>query len=94
MKKNQTLRTAALISTGAALMVACTDTQDIPVDPNQPTTNADGKYNIIFITTDQEACMEQYPAGSDYAPVSVCARLVRHSRSTMLARMYRHRVGR
>lgn len=55
MKKNQTLRTAALISTGAALMVACTDTQDIPVDPNQPTTNADGKYNIIFITTDQEA---------------------------------------
>ena len=67
MKKNQTLRTAALISTGAALMVACTDTQDIPVDPNQPTTNADGKYNIIFITTDQEAYIEQYPAGSDYA---------------------------
>ena len=67
MKKNKTLRTTALLSTGAAMLVACTDAQDNPVNPNQPTTNADGKYNIVFITTDQEAYMEQYPAGSDYA---------------------------
>ena len=54
-----------LLPTGVALMAGCTDTKDSPEnDQSQP--NADGKYNIIFITTDQEAYMEQYPAGSNY----------------------------
>lgn len=55
-----------LLPTGVALMAGCTDTKDTP-ENNQSQPNADGKYNIIFITTDQEAYMEQYPAGSDYA---------------------------
>lgn len=32
-----------------------------------PETNADGKYNILFLTVDQEAYMQTYPEGSDYA---------------------------
>ena len=66
MKRNQILSKAALFSTSAAMLVGCTDSTDNPVN-NQAKTNADGKYNIIFITCDQEAYMEQYPAGSDYA---------------------------
>ena len=66
MKQNPTFRTAALLTTGAAMLMACTDSQDSTKNENQPTTNADGKYNIIFITCDQEAYMEEYPAGSNY----------------------------
>lgn len=57
---------AVLLPTGVALMASCTDTKDDPGN-NQPKPNADGKYNIIFITTDQEAYMERYPVGSDFA---------------------------
>ena len=47
------------------LYPGCTsDSLDIPVKPD---TNADGKYNIVFITTDQEIYMENFPVGSDYA---------------------------
>jgi len=67
IKQKNSLRTAALLSAGAAMLAACSDQQDNPVNPNEPTTNGDGKYNIVFITCDQEAYMEQYPAGSDYA---------------------------
>ena len=66
MKQNPTFRTAALLTTGAAMLMACTDSQDSTKNENQPTINADGKYNIIFITCDQEAYMEEYPAGSNY----------------------------
>ena len=67
-KRNNRVLTAVLLPTSAALLAGCTDNSDNPVtDNNQPKPNGDGKYNIIFITTDQEAYMEQYPAGSDYA---------------------------
>ena len=58
---------AVFLPTGAALLAGCTDSSDNHVNNNQPKPNGDGKYNIIFITCDQEAYMEQYPAGSDYA---------------------------
>ena len=64
MKKNQVLSRAALLSTSAAILAGCSDKADTFVDPKP---NADGKYNIIFITTDQESYMEEYPQGSDYA---------------------------
>ena len=64
MKKNQILSRAALLSTSAAMLAGCSDKADTFVDPKP---NADGKYNIIFITTDQESYMEDYPQGSDYA---------------------------
>ena len=69
MKTNQNHRlySAALLSTGAALLAGCADVVDNPANETKPTPNADGKYNIVFITCDQEAYMEQYPAGSDYA---------------------------
>ena len=48
MKKNQILSRAALLSTSAAMLAGCSDKADTFVDPKP---NADGKYNIIFITT-------------------------------------------
>ena len=55
-----------MLPTGAALLMAgCSDSDNST--SIQPKRNADGKYNIIFITCDQEAYMENYPAGSDYA---------------------------
>ena len=57
---------AVLLPTGAALLASCSDSADNIVN-NEPMPNGDGKYNIIFITCDQEAYMDQYPAGSDYA---------------------------
>ena len=32
----------------------------------KPSKNADGKYNVVFITTDQENYMKTYPEGSDF----------------------------
>lgn len=67
MKKNQFLRHATmLLPTSAALLAACSDNVDAPIVPD-PEPVAPGKYNIVFITCDQEAYMEEYPAGSDYA---------------------------
>lgn len=67
MKKKYFLVSAALATTAGALITGCTDQNDNPANNNQPKPNGDGRYNILFITTDQEAYMEQYPAGSDYA---------------------------
>jgi len=67
MKKKYFLVSAALATTAGALISGCTDQNDNPANNNQPKPNGDGRYNILFITTDQEAYMEQYPAGSDYA---------------------------
>ena len=68
-KLNNVLSTM-LVPTGAALLLAgCSDSNESSENKNniQPKPNGDGKYNIVFITCDQEAYMEQYPAGSDYA---------------------------
>jgi arylsulfatase len=55
-KRNNRVLTAVLLPTSAALLAGCTDNSDNPVtDNNQSKSNGDGKYNIIFITTDQEA---------------------------------------
>ena len=67
MKKKYFLVSAALATTAGALITGCTDQNDNPANNNQPKPNGDGRYNILFITTDQEAYMEQYPTGSDYA---------------------------
>ena len=66
MNKQNIQKTLVLLPT-SALLAGCLDATDNPANKITPTPNADGKYNIIFITTDQEAYMEQYPAGSDYA---------------------------
>lgn len=67
MKKNQFMRSASLLlPAGAALMAGCSDKVDNPVKPD-PIPEEPLRYNIVFITCDQEAYMEQYPAGSDYA---------------------------
>ena len=63
-KSNQLTKAALALLPAGALMSGCSDNIDNAVKP-QP--NADGKYNIIFITCDQEAYMPQYPAGSNYA---------------------------
>ena len=68
-KLNNVLSTM-LVPTGAALLLAgCSDSNESSENKNniQPKPNGDGKYNIVFITCAQEAYMEQYPAGSDYA---------------------------
>ncbi|NCB16749.1 MAG: hypothetical protein EOM65_11325, partial [Synergistales bacterium] len=39
------------------------------------TPNADGNYNIIFITTDQEHKFDQFPEGTDYRARELLARL-------------------
>ena len=49
----------------ALILTSCSDTSDILLVT--PEVNADGNYNIVFITVDQEAYMESYPQGSDYA---------------------------
>ena len=49
----------------ALILTSCTDASDILLVT--PEVNADGNYNIVFITVDQEAYMESYPQGSDYA---------------------------
>lgn len=64
-KNNMIARSAVLIAPMTSLFVGCTDNTDNGLSVN-PETNKDGKYNIVFITTDQEAYMESYPAGSDY----------------------------
>ena len=61
MNKNNVLRNAALmLPASAALLTACSDDDAEP--KKEATRNGDGKYNIIFITCDQEAYMEE-PAG-------------------------------
>ena len=40
-----------------------------------PRRNADGNYNIIFITTDQERYMQDYPAGTAYEARELLASL-------------------
>lgn len=68
MRKNQFLRNASLLlPTGAALLAGCSDTVDNPPVPDPEPISPAQRYNIVFITCDQEAYMEQYPAGSDYA---------------------------
>lgn len=48
----------------AIALTGCSDgTNNLLVKPE---ANADGNYNILFITVDQEAYMESYPQGSDY----------------------------
>ena len=66
MNKQNIQKTLVLLPT-SALLAGCLDATDNPANKITPKPNADGKYNIIFITTDQEAYMEHYPAGSDYA---------------------------
>ena len=66
MKINSDKLTKAALTLlpAGALLSACSDSNESTIEPER---NADGKYNIIFITCDQEAYMPQYPAGSDYA---------------------------
>lgn len=52
-------------------LCGCAKVQSVLSQATQNTTlttdiNADGNYNILFITVDQEQYMEQYPAGSNY----------------------------
>ena len=63
--KNTYLKAASFLMPVTILYPGCTsDPLDLLVKPE---TNADGNYNIVFITTDQEIYMENFPAGSDYA---------------------------
>ena len=65
MNTSKLCKAALMLPTGAALLMGCSDSDEVTL--TQPTKNGDGKYNIIFITCDQEAYMENYPVGSDFA---------------------------
>lgn len=63
--KKVNLKTASVLLPVALLAPSCTkESEKLLVTPE---TNVDGKYNIVFLTTDQENYMETYPEGSDYA---------------------------
>jgi arylsulfatase len=65
MKKNSILRSAAMmLPASAAILTGCSDSDAEP--KSEAIRNGDGKYNIIFITCDQEAYMQEYPEGSNY----------------------------
>lgn len=63
-KREKHLKVASILMPFSVLLPGCTSDNSKPLV--NPETNADGKYNIIFITTDQEIYMESYPEGSDY----------------------------
>ena len=48
-----------LVLQAAGLLCGCEKSEL----PYTPTKIEDGKYNIVFITTDQEAYMKSYPQG-------------------------------
>ena len=56
---------AASLLIPVAIASGCTSSNKKTLVTPEP--NKDGNYNIVFITTDQEAYMENYPEGSDYA---------------------------
>lgn len=57
------LKTLAIVS-GCSLITGCSsDPSNLLVKPEP---NGDGKFNIVFLTTDQEIYMKSYPQGSDY----------------------------
>lgn len=63
--KQTSIKVAAALLPVAILAQGCAEKEGkLLVEPQ---TNADGKYNIVFLTTDQEHYMEIYPEGSDYA---------------------------
>lgn len=55
----------SMVVSASTLLSGCTASQQNLL--TKPQTNGDGKYNIVFITVDQEAYMESYPEESDYA---------------------------
>ena len=63
--RNTYWKAASLLMPATILCPGCTTTPSGLLV--KPETNADGNYNIVFITTDQEIYMENFPAGSDYA---------------------------
>lgn len=63
--KNTYLKAASLLMPATVLCSGCISS---PLDfLVKPEINADGNYNIVFITTDQEIYMENFPQGSDFA---------------------------
>lgn len=66
MKKTKALAAllAATSTVGSAgLTASAADTADFEINP---AINADGNYNILFITTDQEHYFSRYPEGTEY----------------------------
>lgn len=65
MNVSFTLRKASLFALPLSLLTGC---QKESVDNTAvvPEPNKDGNYNIVFITTDQEAYIENYPIGSEF----------------------------
>lgn len=63
-RKFNTLRAASVLVPAMALYNGCAENKsNLLADPVK---NKDGKYNIIFLTTDQENYMRTYPQGSNY----------------------------
>ena len=57
---------------------------------SEPKRNADGNYNILFITTDQEHYFEEYPEGTEYQARKLLEELGQHLKNTMPARICPH----
>lgn len=63
-RKFNTLKAVSVLVPAMALYNGCAENKsNLLADPVK---NKDGKYNIIFLTTDQENYMRTYPQGSNY----------------------------
>lgn len=64
MKLPKDIKISSILMNATLLCAGCSTIDNAP--HIQPEPNADGKYNIIFITTDQESYMRTYPVGADF----------------------------
>jgi len=64
--KGSKIVSSLLVASGVAGMVGCAS-GNVETNVNiTPEKNADGNYNILFVTTDQEHYFQEYPEGTEY----------------------------
>jgi len=67
--------TAATLAAATMLSAVGCNSQPSDVPKIEPEKNADGNYNILFITTDQERYFSTFPEGTDYKARQLLAEL-------------------
>lgn len=67
--------TAATLAAATLLSAVGCNSQPSDVPKIEPEKNADGNYNILFITTDQERYFSTFPEGTDYKARQLLAEL-------------------
>ena len=67
--------TAATLAAATMLSAVGCNSQSSDVPKIEPEKNADGNYNILFITTDQERYFSTFPEGTDYKARQLLAEL-------------------